>query len=99
MDRIKDLNEVKVQGGELWCELIIKEKKSLIIDVNDKHQIDYMIVRNIGEHVTDVEKEDVILSTNQTDFEVVEIKGKKYTKIHRNRCIFIVDKNNFEATK
>ncbi len=96
MNRIKNLDEVKVQGGELWCELVIKENKSIIIDPNKPLDLDYMIIKNKGIHVTDVEIGDIVLDCLKKDFDVIKLNGKSYTKVMRNLCHIIVDSDNFK---
>lgn len=97
MDRIKNLDEVKVQGGELWCELVIKETKSIIIDPNKPIDLDYMVVRNKGVHVNDVELGDLILDSITENFDVLKFGGKSYARVMRNICTIIISPDNFEA--
>jgi len=97
MDRIKNENEVIPQGANLWCEVIIKEKpKTLIIDPNKPLDIDYIIVKKVGAHVTDVKEGDIILELIDK-YQInhsYKLNNKTYIQIPRNVCFMITSADN-----
>lgn len=97
MERIKNINEVTVRGDQLWCEVVRKEKKSLIIKPQEtgKDNVDYFIVVSKGKDITDVEAGDIILDVSIPNLIIYTYKGKEYSRLTRNFCDIIIKKENF----
>lgn len=103
MERVIDLSKVKVKPDEVLVEVIQKEKKSLIISLDeDKGKDtfwDHLIILAKGKNVDDVEVGDIILKTDigtkVLAFEE-KIQGKMLGIIRRYFCAIIVSPDNFK---
>ena len=102
MERVKNLNEIKVRGDMLLVECFEASRSGIIIPAsagNDAASIDYMKVLVVGNKIDDVNVGDIVIDTD-TGLKVSEytINDKKrlLAVVQRHVCRFIVSPDNFD---
>ena len=98
MERIQRIQDVKVRGDMLLCELIEKKEGMIILpdEIKSKNNLDYLVIIAKGKHIDDVEIGDIILDVD-ANLKGYEINGKKYILIARHLCSIIVGADNFKV--
>lgn len=100
MNRIKNIEEVIIGGGEVLVELIEKSRKSGIVlpesSMSDSQNSDYGIVVAVGSEVTDIEVGDIVLKTRNSEAPGYDYNGKALLMFNRYNIAIAIKPANFE---
>ena len=99
MHRIKDIEKIKMNDGNVLIRVHKKESKIILPneDSNNSPHVDYAEVVSVAEDVDDLKKGDIIL-----EFKTVygfEWEDKHYAVVHRLSIGIAFTKSNFDAKR
>jgi len=98
MYRIKDLEKIKMNDGNVLIKIHKKESKIILAgDDNDPSLVDHAEIIAVSKSVDDLKKGDIVL-----EFKTVygfEWEEEHYAVVHRLSIGMAVDKANFDIKK
>jgi len=101
MDRIKEISEIIVGGGEVLVELINNKGKSgILVDENltDEHTNHYGIIVAKGSAVKDLEIGDIVVRTRVPEAPGYRYRGKDLLMFSRYNISIAVKPVNFDTS-
>ena len=99
MDRIKNIEEVIIGGGEVLVELIQRKRKSGIVlpesSMKDEDNSDFGIIVAVGNEVKDLEVGDIVLKTRTQEAPGYQFGEKSLLMFNRYNIAVAVKPVNF----
>jgi len=100
MNRIKNINEVVINGGEVLMRMIERTRESGIIlpesSMKDSENSDFGIVVAIGCEITDLEVGDIVLKTRTPEAPGYEYKDDTLLLLNRYAITIAIKPVNFD---
>ena len=100
MNRIKNISEVVINGGEVLVKMIERTRKSGIIlpesSMKDEDNSDFGIVIAIGSEIKDLEVGDIVLKTRTSESPGFEYKDETLLLLNRYNITVAIKPVNFD---